>query len=487
LGASTGYYILTGGGRAAPAGWFALLLIVLVSLVRVLRTFPALVSPGLKDTRLFREITVSLIALTAGFSLGFAAWCAVPGPPHLGLREGEVIGLTGTLRDDPRGLSGGRGMAFLNLENAAGKDGLRASAKGEVPVFFPEDAVPRLKTFGRGSRVYLEGAFLPPGTGNAGPVFRAEGTHILEAAPVVERFRTGLRIGVMDMLGPHTWGGLAAALLLGVRDSLETELSASYRDAGCSHVLALSGLHLAIVSAVIAFLLKKPLGMKAAAVLGAVFILLYAGLVGALPSLERAVLMYLLGTLAVLGFFPRRPSVLLALAFLIQISLKPASGENLSFMLSYLALAGILALSEPIHGLFSGILPDVLSRPLSASLGAFIATAAVTAAFFGALRPVGIIAGIAIVPLTMVFMIAAMAYLAAAFLLPPLTVPLGGILSFLYEVLSHLAGWAGRVPGIAVSSPQAVLAVSVLVSAALVLAWKLRSERGKRLAPFAAA
>jgi competence protein ComEC len=440
----------------------------------------------LKDTRLFREITVSLIALAAGFSLGFAARCAVPGPPRLGLLDGEVAGLTGTLRDDPRGLSGGQGMAFLDLENAAGKDGLRASAKGEVLVFFPEDSVPRLRTFGRGSRVYLEGAFLPSGEGRAGPVFRAKGTHILEAAPVVERFRTGVRLGVMEAFSPH-WGGLAAALLLGVRDSLETELSASYRDAGCSYVLALSGMHLAIVSAVIAFLLKKPLGMKAAAVLGAFFILLYAGLVGALPSLERAVLMYLLGTLAVLSFFPRRPAVLLALAFLIQISLKPASGENLSFMLSYLALAGILALGEPLHGLFRGILPEALSRPLSASLGAFIATAAVTAAFFGVLRPVGIIAGIAIVPLTMVFMIFAMAYLAAAFLLPPLTVPLGGILSFLYEVLSRLSGWAGRVPGIAVSNPQVVLAVSVLVSAVLVLAWKFRSERGRRLVPFAAA
>jgi competence protein ComEC len=463
------------------------MLTVLVSLIRVLRTFPSLVSSGLKDTRLFREITVSLIALAIGFSLGFAARRAVPGPPRLGLREGEIAGLTGTLMDDPRGLSGGQGMAFLDLENATGKDGLRASAKGEVPVFFPEDAVPRLRAFGRGSRVYIEGAFLPPGKGSVGPVFRAKGTHILEAAPAVERFRTGVRIAIVEVFSPHTWGGLAAALLLGVRDSLETELSAAYRDAGCSHVLALSGMHLAIVSAVIAFLLRKPLGMKAAAVLGAVFILLYAGLVGALPSLERAVLMYLLGTLAVLGFFPRRPAVLLALAFLIQICLKPASGENLSFMLSYLALAGILALGEPFHGLFSGILPEALSRPLSASLGAFIATAAVTAAFFGTLRPVGIIAGLVIVPLTTVFMIFAMVYLAAAFLLPPLIVPLGGILSFLYEVLFRISGWAGRVPGIAVSNPQAVLATSTLVSAVLVLVWKFRSERGRRLVPFAAA
>lgn len=488
LGAALCYYLLAGSVRVTLALWFGILLTALISLIRVLGTFPILVVGGLENTRLFREITLSLLALTAGFALGFAARFGAPGPVRLGLREGKIAGLTGTLMGDPRRLSGGRGMAFLDLETAAGKDGLRASACGEVLVFFPEEAVPRLRTFGRLSRVYLEGAFLPPSAGRAGPVFQARGVHILESAPSVERFRTGARLAIAGKFSPHAWGGLALALLLGVRDSLETELSASYRDAGCAHVLALSGMHLAIVSAVIAFLLKKPLGIKAAAVLGGVFILLYAGLVGSLPSLERAVLMYLLGTLAVLGAFPRRPAVLLALAFVIQICLRPASGDSLSFILSYLALAGILALGEPLHDLFRGLVPEALSLPLSASIGAFLATAGVSAASFGILRPVGIFAGLVITPLTGVFMIAAMMYLAAAFLpLLPAAPLLGRALSFLYEVLFRIAGWAGQVPGLEVSNPQTVLAASLAVSAALVLFWKYRSEKGRRLVPFAAA
>jgi competence protein ComEC len=198
--------------------------------------------------------------------------------------------------------------------------------------------------------------------------------------------------------------------------------------------------------------------------------------------------MYLLGTLAVLGAFPRRPVVLLALAFVIQICLKPASGDSLSFMLSYLALAGILALGDPLHDLFRGLLPEVLSLPLAASIGAFIATAGINAASFDILRPVGILAGLVITPLTGVFMIAAMMYLAAAFLPFPLIAPLlGRALSLLYEVLSRIAGWAGQVPGLEVSNPRMVLAASIAVSAALVLFWKRRSEKGRRLVPFAAA
>jgi competence protein ComEC len=478
LGAVLAYYVPVRAGGVLCIG---LLLAAVISLVRVLGTFP-------KNTRFFRKTTLFLFALAAGLSLGFTARrLAVSGLPRFGIGEGEITGMTGTLKDDPRALAGGRGMAYLDLENTSGRGGLRASARGEVLVFFPEEAVPRLQTFGRLSRVYIEGDFLSPGAGSSGPVFRAAAVHIMEAPPAMERFRTAIRFGIVGKLGSHKWGGLALALLLGVRDSLDTELAVSYREAGCAHVLALSGMHLAIVSSVIAFLLRKPLGLKAAAVAGAFFILLYAALVGAQPSLERAVLMYLLGTLAVLGAFPRQPAVLLALAFVLQICYKPSSGDSISFMLSYLALAGILTLGESVNRLFRGILPFFLSQSLGASLGAFIATATVSAAFFGVLYPVGIVAGLIVVPLTTVFMIAAMAYLAVAFLLPPLTAPLGTVLAVLYEILSRIVLWAGRVPGIKVPDPAPVLLASLVVSASLVLVSRHRFEKERRLAPFTAA
>jgi competence protein ComEC len=478
LGAVFSYYV---PGLADIFPWAGLLLASAVSLTLVLGTFP-------KDTRFLRQTCLFLLALAAGFSLGFTARrLAESGRPRFGLEAGKIAGLTGTLKDDPRSVAGGRGMAYLDLENTSGRDGLRASAQGEVLVFFPEEAVPRLRSFGRLSRVHIEGDFLPPGAGNGGPVFRAAAVHIMEAPPALERLRTGIRLGIAEKFSPHKWGGLALALLLGVRDSLDTELAASYREAGCSHILALSGMHLAIVSSVIAFLLRKPLGLKAAAAAGAFCIFLYAALVGAQLSLERAVLMSLLGTLTILGTFPRHPAVLLALAFVIQICIRPPSGDSLSFILSYLALTGILTLGDSINKLFRGKLPAFLSQSLGASLGAFIATAPVSAAFFGILYPVGIIAGLILVPLTTVFMIAAMVCLAAAFLLPPLTAPLGTALSALYEILSRIVLWAGRVPGIKTPGPVPVLIVSLAAAVVLAAFSKRRFEKGRRLAPFASA
>jgi competence protein ComEC len=385
-------------------------------------------------------------------------------------------------------------MARLVQEETAGRGGLRASARGQIRVLFPEGTIPRLRSFGRGSRIFVDGVLADPG--DRGELFfRARSVHIIEGPSPPDQLRTDIRLFLLDRLSPEGirgsgaagkragWGGLALALLLGIRDNLDDKLAAAYREAGCSHVLALSGMHLGILSSVIAFLLKKPLGIRGAAIPGALFVLLYVYLAGVQPSLERSAIMYLLGTLALMGSFPRSPLSFLGLSFLIQIVIRPESGESLSFILSYLALWGILVPGEGLYGLFRGRIPDLFSRPLSASCGAFIATAAVSAAFFGVLRPVGIFVGILIVPLTTVFMIGSLIWLALNCLIPLLSLPLGLVLSFLYDILFRLVQAAGRVPGIGAADPPVVLALSA-AAGILILAGNIRLKTRSELAPF---
>jgi competence protein ComEC len=383
-------------------------------------------------------------------------------------------------------------MGYLSLEAAAASAGLRTSARGQVLVFFSPEALPRLKEFGRSSRVYLEGSFAEgaDGSGASGqaPRFRARAVHILREASALEQRRTGVRMRLLDHYAGRPWGGLAAALILGSREDQDPALAEAFKAAGCSHVLALSGMHLAIVSALIAFLLKRPLGLKAAALAGAFCIVLYVYLVGPQPSLVRAAIMYLLGTLAVLGAFPRQPLPLLALAFLIQIALDPLSGDTLSFILSYLALGGILIAGEALAGLFRGLIPQAIGQPLSASLGAFIATAGISVAAFGVLRPVGIGASFVIVPLSTLFMIAAIAYLGVSFLLPPLGGPLGGplsaLLSLLYRILEEAAALAARVPALESRRPLELSLLSVVLVIALVWFQGRQKALRERLIPF---
>ena len=430
-----------------------------------------------------RRFERCLAALALGFFLGPALRNAADERAvHVGIAETEASGLTGVLKTDPRRAGGGQGAAYLELESVRGRGGLRASARGEIAVFFPQAAFPRVQGLGRGSRMYVEGGFFSSKAGRKG--FQAVSVHILNPAPPLEQLRNRMRAGILRRLSEPRWGGLAQALLLGSRDALDSELARTYQEAGCAHVLALSGLHLAIISGFIAFLLKRPLGLKAAAAAGALFACFYITLTGTQPSLERAAIMYFLGTLAVFGALPRNPLTLLALSFLIQLTLRPAAGDSLSFILSYLGLGGILTLGEALYGLMRGMIPSLLARPLAASLGAFIAAAPVLSASFGELRPIGILAGFAVVPLSAAFMIAAIVYLALCPLVPALAQPLGTAITFLYTVLDRLVSAASAIPALQTPFPGAVLG-AVLVFSALIGAFSRRAYRIRnRIEPF---
>ncbi|MDR0597168.1 MAG: ComEC/Rec2 family competence protein [Treponema sp.] len=490
LGAALGYYVLGALPAEARPRWVLALLLfaaALASLSRVLALGWGSPSPGFfrgAFRRTERRIHRRALALAAGLILGTAAAAlSLAGAPRLGLPLEEVRGIAGILDEDPRETRGGGGMGGLALRSVTGEGGLRASARGRVTVFFPGEALPRLRDFGRGAEVFVEGGFAEDGAGSGGP-FRARSTHIVNPAPAWEQRRTGIRLALLEKLEGHSWGGLGAALLLGVKDNLDGELAKKYQAAGCSHVLALSGMHLAVVAALAAFFLRKPLGLKAAAALGAVLILLYVGLIGVQPSLERSAIMYLLGAAAVWGFLPRQPLSLLAMAFLIQLVIRPAAGNSISFILSYLALLGILTAGEFLHGLLRGRLPEFLASPLSASLGAYLATQAVVAGF-GVVRPAGILAGLIIVPLTTVFMIAVMVALPISFLSPFLMPYLSMALSLCYGLLERVVSLAALVPGIAAEGWAREILLTLLAAGLCLCPGYPYSVRRRTIAPFA--
>ncbi|MDR2134931.1 MAG: ComEC/Rec2 family competence protein [Treponema sp.] len=444
-----------------------------------------------------------LAAFAAGLALGLGAGGTIPRGNSYGLPPESLRGLSGVLLEDPGPAAGGKVRAALSLRESLGAGGARVSARGSIPVYFPPEAGGRLREFGRGTLIFAEGRLAGYDRGRAetgkggGDFFVSETLHVLKPAAAPERFRTGLRLGLagrftrarppVSVFGKtlragEDWGGLSLALLLGIRDSLDSGLAGLYRDAGCSYVLALSGMHLAVLAALVSFLLKKPLGLKFSALAGALIISLYCLFVGSLPSLNRAVLMYLLGVLAILGALPREPLSLLSLSFLIQLVLSPRSGFSLSFILSYLALAGILIVGESLCDIFPGKIPEGLLKPLSASLGAFLVTAPVTVYFFGTLRPAGILAGLALVPLTTAFMTVSLAWLPLDLFSPFLSGLLSPLLSLLYGLMEKTVGLAARVPGLAEMPLVPVTLLSLGLSVFVVcLASVLRLKRSRML------
>ena len=462
-----------------PAGRICLL--ALAALL-IIGSFIVLLSVMIKKPVLFfcrLDLMYIRAAFTAalGLILGFAAVSKIV-PCAPGLPVETIASIKGKLLDDPRSFAGfnnvpaeERGMAVMELKGAGDISGaVRSSARGRVIVFFPAGTMPRLRDFGRGAELYIEGRFFNTALGINGadsvPRFSASSVHIIKKAPPLERLRTAVRGVVISALKPKAWGGLAAALLLGTRENLEDGMSVSFRNAGLSHILALSGMHLAFISAMLAFVLKKPLGKNLSIVTGFIFIVLYVFLVGPQPSLVRAVIMYGLGSFLILNGTVRQPIALLSAAFLIQILWDPASAYSISFILSYLALAGILVLSSPLLELLRGRVPPFLAMGLSASSGAFLTTTPVVAAFFGILRPIGLIAGIFAAPLSGIFMALSFLWL-LMFKLPFIGKIIGTVLDKLLIAIQFFMQWSISLfacfPGLSLGFPVVCIITPMLI------------------------
>jgi len=433
---------------------------------------------SLCQERKFKLASYCLTALATGLVLGICASAAGRVSLNFGIATDRVTAIEGVLLEDPRIVSGGRAVASLSLRRSAGGS-TRAESSGEVTVFFSQDCVQRLKESGRGTRIFTEGKLR---SNESGYSFSAESLHVVERASSLERMRTSVRLNLTKRFDGKKWGGLALALLVGIKDNLDTNLAAMYRDSGCSYILALSGMHLAVIAALIAFLLKKPLGLKLSAVTGAVIVCLYCFLVGPMPSLNRAALMYILGTVAILGALPKEPMSILALSFLIQIVAAPSAGNSISFVLSYLALAGIFVVGRPLFSLAAGKVPDFLLQPLSASVGASLATIGVTYFTFGVIVPVGFVTGLALVPLTTVFMTGSLVWLLLDFF--SLSGFLSTPLSLLYRLMEKIVSVSVSVPALTSANFFLVLFFSLALSLLIVALEYRRRATLLRVKPF---
>ena len=140
---------------------------------------------------------------------------------------------------------------------------------------------------------------------------------------------------------------LAKALLCADKSGLSKDLQQTFRDAGASHLLALSGLHLGLIYSILQFLLSPLGGFRVSRLLRGILTVglssFYTLMCGASDSLVRALLFIILSEIS--KFFPsrmaRRRDILCA-ALLIQLCIRPGSIRSLSFQLSYLAVASIV-------------------------------------------------------------------------------------------------------------------------------------------------
>lgn len=263
-------------------------------------------------------------------------------------------------------------------------------------------------------------------------------------------------------LPPRT-SGLVMALLLGDRSSLDPELSDTIRRAGGAHVIALSGMHLGVL----AFLLRKTTGVvlpRSGAVIVTLVVLTgYVWLTGWIPSLVRALaLTWVVFFRTLLG--RRYPGhIYLAQAVVVVAFLAPHLIMDLGFQFSVVALMGLFLLSPRISTLLQWMMPRIAATYLGASLAAIIATAPLSAYYFGLIFPGGVLfAGI------LSLLVAAIMWMGILFA-PVAGVPLVGtvfmtILDFLVEIFYRVGATGASIPPMVLPGPSLFVALIFLAA-----------------------
>lgn len=154
--------------------------------------------------------------------------------------------------------------------------------------------------------------------------------------------------------------GIAAALLLGDRSGLDKEIKTAFRNAGISHALALSGMHVGIIWSIICALTAafrwNHKTRIVSFVLSIAIIFSYAIITGLSPSVSRACIMIAVWkTAGLLCQSDDRLGPLLIAAFAIAL-FNPMAVEMIGFQLSFAAVAGIVflypAVEESIERVF---------------------------------------------------------------------------------------------------------------------------------------
>lgn len=143
--------------------------------------------------------------------------------------------------------------------------------------------------------------------------------------------------------------GVLAAMIIGEQSLLERSTKIDFQKTGAFHILVVSGMNVGIVAFVVFWLCRKlRAGQWTATVLTIVLALLYAALTDMGPPIVRAVLMLALYLIARMAYRDRYSLNSIGTAALILLVARPASLVDASFQLTFLAVAALGGIVQPV-------------------------------------------------------------------------------------------------------------------------------------------
>jgi len=284
-------------------------------------------------------------------------------------------------------------------------------------------------------------------------IMRNASLEVLESDPV----RTGL-VSLKAQAGhhiarslPEPQAALLTGILLGNESGIAPELDEAFSRVGASHIIAISGFNMVILSGAIMGLLRRlRLSDRKAAVIGIVVIAVYTLFVGANAAVVRAAIM---SSLLIIGTaIKRKTYVPASLAFVacVMSLIHPLVLWDISFQLSFFATLGLALYADPLARYFDALLVRLfprsfarsvsgfLSEPLIVTLAVQITTLPIIALYFSRLSLVSILTNLLIVPVQAAVLILGIVATLTAFMMP-------GVAQILYWYDLILLTWTTEV------------------------------------------
>lgn len=255
--------------------------------------------------------------------------------------------------------------------------------------------------------------------------------------------RLALIAGIEDHL-PGLPAGLLAAILFGQRHRLPAEVEESFRRAGVGHLMAVSGLHVGLVAALIlGFWRRLRLRGALPLLLAIILVFGYAYLTGMRPAALRASIMLSLALGALLLDRERDLPTAVALAALVTLIYNPLLLWTVGFQLSYAATMAIIYLTPPLQALFTRLrLPASLRSLTAVTLAAQLGVLPLSAYHFQHIPLGALFFNFLLLPVMPLVMGLGLAGALVNLLMPVLALPFFWACRPLLEYLLFVAGLA---------------------------------------------
>ncbi len=301
------------------------------------------------------------------------------------------------------------------------------------------------------------------GEGEASRIERTQQYFLHQRSLLLERLETA---GLSD-----DRYAVVAAMALGDRSALTKELKETYSKTGASHVLALSGLHLGIIYALLSMLVVGRRWQMITQVATVLSIWAFVFLTGMSASVVRSAIMLTVYALLALGHRQKMSVNTLAFTAIVMLLVTPKALFDVGFQMSFMAVFSILLFVPLFYRPFSAEYlmthraVSWLWGIVAVSVAAQIGVAPLIAYYFGRFSCYFLLTNFIVIPAATLILYLALGTL----LIPSLGVVLASMVGLLNTTLLYIA----TIPGATIEGLHPSVGLTVAIYGVLLAAYYL--------------